>query len=144
MRETRYLLRTKSAAWRARRAPHEGDRLTELLITVERGGVPLGGNNIQLVAGAPDRRRSGLNEDVVMWLDSGWWLTLRNQFADAPHVAAEILASAADRLSELTDCADRGGRPGDGDSFWQQIRATTIVATGPDYWPGGYSARNAL
>ena len=116
-----------------RQAQHQGDRLFALSITAERHDAPVGGNNIQIVVGAPDQRRSGLNEDVVMWLESGWWVTLRNQFADAPDAAVKILASAADRLSELTERADEGGGP-DGKSLWQQIRGTTIEATGPDYW----------
>src|SRR3954467_10423731 len=70
--EIGYLLRPKSAAWRSSDLPS----LSELSLTVERAGAPLGGHNIQVVMGAPDRPRTGLNEQVLLWLPSGWWVTL--------------------------------------------------------------------
>jgi hypothetical protein len=60
-------------------------------------------------------------------------VTLRNQFADAPGVAATILESAADGLSDLTALA-AGGTPRDATTFWKELVATTIEARGPNYW----------
>ena len=129
MRSARYVLRPKSAAWRGFDPP----RLFELSLTVEREGAPLGGNNIQLVLGAPDRPRTGLNEDVLLWLDSGWWATTRNHFALAPCVAEEIVSSAAVELSRLTERIDAGTHE-DSKDFWEQVVAGPIEAQGPDYW----------
>jgi hypothetical protein len=132
--EQRFVLRVKSAAWRNPDRTHRGHRLSELSMTVERDDVPLGGHNIQVVLGAPDQPRAGLNEDVALWLDSGWWVTLRNQFALAPAVATTILESAADELSRLTERVAEGSPPGPGDAFWQEIVAIRIEAAGPGYW----------
>jgi hypothetical protein len=129
VRETSYVLRPKSAAWRSSDPPS----LSEVSMTVERAGAPLGGHNIQVVIGAPDRQRRGLNAQVVVWLPSGWWVTLRNQFADATGVAAAILESAADGLSDLTTFA-AGGMPRGARAFWEELVATTVEARGPDYW----------
>jgi hypothetical protein len=43
-------------------------------------------------------------------------------------------ASAADLLSQVTQRADEGGAPGDGEALWRVLRGTRIEATGPDYW----------
>ena len=64
-------------------------------------GEQLGGHNVQVVGGVPDRPRYGLDEDVAMWLPSGWWLTFRNQFAQAPDVAREIVDSVVNELSRI-------------------------------------------
>ena len=71
-------------------------------MTVERDGERLGGNKIQRVVGAPDWQRRGLDTDVAVWLASGWRVSLRNQFAEAPDVASAILASRAEPLSAVT------------------------------------------
>jgi hypothetical protein len=60
---------------------------------------PLGGTNIQVVVGPPDQPRRGLNENVAVWLDSGWWVTSRNQFALDPWVGTEIALSMANHLN---------------------------------------------
>jgi hypothetical protein len=129
MHEGRFVLRPKSAAWRSSDPPV----LSEVSLTVERDGVPLGGNNVQVILGAPDQPRSGLNEDVLLWLEPGWWVTVRNQFAAAPTVAAAILASAAQDLSRLTEYVG-GGEGGESTGFWELVVCTTIAARGPDYW----------
>lgn len=99
-------------------------------MTVERDGKRLGGNNVQVVLGAPDRRRQRLDEDVAVWLESGWWVSLRNQFAQAPEVAATILASAASTLTaEAT-----GARGKDAEAVTRKLFSTTFEAAGPDYW----------
>ena len=127
--ETSYILRPKSAAWRSFKPPS----LSEVSMTVEHAGAPLGGHNIQVVLGAPDKPRRGLDDRVLLWLASGWWVTVRNQFADATGVAATILESAADGLSDLTALA-AGGAPRDGTAFWEEVVATAIEARGPNYW----------
>src|SRR5580698_6491228 len=96
-----YILRPKSGTWtNAPDVPH--DRLLRFDMTVTHDGTSLGGNNIQVVLGAPDQSRTGLDEDVVLWLDSGWWVTLRNEFARAPGVALRALESIAGELSAIT------------------------------------------
>jgi hypothetical protein len=134
MRTTRYVLSPKSFGWRRRDHPDEGDRFFEVSLAVERdAGVPLGGHNIQVVLGAPDQARHGLNEDVVLWLDSGWWVTLRNQFADAPDVAISILRPAADELSRLTELVS-SGECGQHQALLERVHAISIETAGPDYW----------
>lgn len=102
-------------------------------MTVQRDGKRLGGNNVQVVLGAPDRRRQRLDEDVAVWLESGWWVSLRNQFAQAPEVAATILASAASTLSTLT-AETTGARGRDAEAVARKLFSTTVEAAGPDYW----------
>jgi hypothetical protein len=95
-------------------------------MTVTYDGKRLGGNNIQLVVGAPSQPRRGLNEDVILWLDSGWWVTFRNEFARAPDVAHRILESAADALSAIT--SDPRGADA-------SILGSTVIETaGPSHW----------
>jgi hypothetical protein len=96
-------------------------------MTVTYDGKQLGGNNIQLVVGAPGQTRVGLDEDVVLWLDSGWWVTFRNEFARAPDVAQRILGSAADPLSAIT--SDPRGADA------SILGSTVIEASGPSHWP---------
>jgi hypothetical protein len=96
-------------------------------MTVTYDGKQLGGNNIQLVVGAPSQTRVGLYEDVVLWLDSGWWVTLRNEVGQAPDVAHRILASAADALSAIT--SDPRGADA------SILGTAAIEAAGPSHWP---------
>jgi hypothetical protein len=127
MKRTDYILRPRSHGWRS-------DRVIHLDMTVEHGGRPLGGHNVQVVLGAPDQVRRGLDEDVALTLDSGWWVTLRNQFALAPCVATEILESAADRLNETTaEATEARGQAAR--ELWSKLRSTVISAAGPAYWP---------
>jgi hypothetical protein len=130
VREGVFQLRPKSAAWRNR----DWASLSELSLTVDVDGHRLGGHNVQVVLGAPDRDRSGLDEDVVLWLDSGWWVTLRNQFAQAPSVAATLLRSGADELSRLTDRVTAGAPRAAGGEFWQEVAVITIEVRGPNCW----------
>ncbi len=96
-------------------------------MTVRCDGKPLGGNNIQVVLGAPGETRIGLDEDVVLWLDSGWWVTVRNEFARAPDVARRVLESVADDLSAIT--ADPQGAEA------PVVFQSTFQGTGPRHWP---------
>ena len=95
-------------------------------MSVTYDGKQLGGNNIQLVVGAPSQTRFGLDEDVVLWLDSGWWVTFRNEFARTPDVAHRILESAADALSAIT--SDPRGADA------SILGSTVIDAGGPNHW----------
>ena len=108
-------------------------RLLEFAIKARRIGRPLGGHNVQAVIGAPDQKRRGLNEEVALWLDSGWWVTLRNQFAQAPDVAVELLGSVADDLAKLTArLTDARGQ--EAKTLSAELFARRFEAIGPDYW----------
>jgi hypothetical protein len=102
-------------------------------LTVEYEGKQLGGNNIQAVLGAPDQPRRGLDEEVALWLDSGWWVSLRNQFALAPCVAVEILSSVADGLSTITAQLTLARGP-EGKELSDRLFATSLTGAGPAYW----------
>jgi len=102
-------------------------------MTVERRGEPLGGFNIQAIVGAPDYDRRGLDEDVVMWLPSGWWISLRNQFAQAPDVAVKILELVAGQLTAVTEPLAVARGDDVEPTFWK-LKATIFDAVGPDYW----------
>jgi hypothetical protein len=134
MRRIRYLLRTKSGAWSTHPAAHSPDyRLLSFTMTAERNGSKLGGNNIQVVIGAPDQQRRGLDGDVAVWLESGWWVTLRNQFAQPPDVAAQILTTLAGALSTITaEATDARGE--DAQAVTAKLFSATFDAVGPDYW----------
>jgi hypothetical protein len=134
MRQTRYVLRAKSGAWSAHPDAHSPDyRLLRFDLTVERDGKRLGGNNIQAVVGAADEPRPGLDSDVCIWLESGWWVSLRNHFAAAPEVAAAILASVADSLSALTAEATEA-RGKDAEAVTKKVFSAAFTAVGPDHW----------
>jgi RNA:NAD 2'-phosphotransferase (TPT1/KptA family) len=117
---TQYQLRPKSGTWANR------DRLLGFHLTVTYDGKQLGGNNIQAAVGAPDKKRFGLDEEVFLWLDSGWWVTLRNEFSRAPDVARQILGSAADEMSAIT--SDPLGADA------SILGSAVIAAVGPSYW----------
>jgi hypothetical protein len=134
MHESHYVLRAKSGAWSTHPDAHAPEyRLLQFDMTVERDGKRLGGHNVQVVVGAPDQERRGLDTQVALWLNSGWWVSLRNQFADAPNVADAILASVAGRLSAFTAQA-REARGKDAEDITRRLFSTPFQATGPDYW----------
>jgi len=119
-----YQLCPKSGTW-ATGPGAPSRRLLRFDMTVTYDGKRLGGNNIQVVVGAPDQTRRG-NEDVILWLDSGWWVTLRNEFARVPDVAHRILESAADALSAIT--SDPRGADA------AILGSAVIEAAGPSHW----------
>lgn len=126
MHRTEYLLRPRSHVWQA-------GRLLGFDMTVEHDSRPLGGHNVQVVLGAPDQPRRGLDEDVALTLDTGWWVTLRNQFALAPCVAIEILESAREALTKIT--AEANAAHGEATAeLWRKLRCSAFNAAGPDYW----------
>ena len=134
MREVGYRLRAKSGGWSHHPDAHDPEyRLLSFTLTTEREGSPLGGNNVQAVVGAPDKKRYRLDQDVAVWLPSGWWVSLRNQFAQAPDVATEILKSVEHSLSEITGhlTTARGART---EELTRDLFAVTLDARGPDYW----------
>jgi hypothetical protein len=135
MHRTRYELRPKSGSWTChpdrRNSPE--NRLLTFSLTVRYEDKALGGTNVQLFVGAPDRPRRGLDEDVAMWLDSGWWVTLRNQFALAPCVAKEVVLSIAKDLSAVTEEANTA-RGSDAAELTHRLFATTFYGEGPAYW----------
>lgn len=134
MKRAQYVLRVKSGGWNEHPDnTSDAYRLLNFTMTAERDGKPLGGNNIQLSLGTPDQRRYRLDEDVVLWLASGWWVSLRNQFALAPGVAAEIVGSVAGPLSDLTARA-QSARGRQTKTVSDEIFAASLTATGPDYW----------
>lgn len=103
-------------------------------MTVERNGKQLGGHNVQVVLGTPDQARRGLDEDVALTLDSGWWVTLRNQFARAPCEAVEIIESIRDALSEITADATAASSGDASQAIAKRLFSHVFKATGPDYW----------
>lgn len=134
MHRTEYSLKPKSGAWTAHPDAHSADcRLLRFDMTVEHGDGRVGGNNIQLVVGAPDQERRGLDEDVALTLESGWWIALRNQFADAPCVASEIVESVKAELSEITSEATAARGPA-AEDITRRLFSTVFDATGPGYW----------
>lgn len=135
MNRSQYILRPKSGAWTAHptRSDSHDYRILRFDMTVEHGGKKLGGNNVQLVVGAPDRVRRGLDEDVAMWRSSGWWVALRNQFSFAPCVAMEVLNSIANELSSITSEANEARGP-DAAEVSERLFATTFTGEGPGYW----------
>lgn len=91
MHRNRHELRPRSGGWTCQpdRWGSPENRLLSFNLTLRYGDKALGNSNIQVVVGAPDQPRHGLDEDVSVWLDWGWWVTFRNQFALAPCVGKE-------------------------------------------------------
>jgi hypothetical protein len=128
MNRTHYTLRPKSSAQAV-----DPLRLLGFDLIVEHDGKKLGGNNIQVVIGAPDHERRGLDEDVALWLSSGWWITLRNQFALAPCVAMEILNSVTEDLASITAKANQA-RGADAEALNRKLSDSAFSGEGPNYW----------
>jgi hypothetical protein len=108
-------------------------RLVGFDLCVQRAGAELGGHNVQIVIGAPDEPRRGLSQEVAMILDSGWWVSLRNQFAQAPSVAVEIIRSAEANLDQAT-ASILAASGVEEERLIEQLFETTFPASGPDYW----------
>ena len=134
MDRVRDRLRVKSGGWSHHPDAHDPEyRLLNFRLIADRQDGPLGGNNIQAVVGAPDRTRYGLDQDVAVWLPSGWWVSLHNHFAQAPEVATEIITSVENPLSEITAALTtaRGIRT---EELTRDLFAMTFHATGRDLW----------
>jgi hypothetical protein len=63
----------------------------------------------------------------------GWWVSFRNQFAQAPDVAAQIIASIEPQLAEITGALETA-RGAEMVAVNDRLWATAFQATGPDYW----------
>ncbi|HEY3923810.1 MAG TPA: hypothetical protein VGL75_04550 [Acidothermaceae bacterium] len=88
---------------------------------------------MQVVVGSPSGKRYGHDEDVALWLPSGWWVTLRSQFAAAPWVAVEILNCVVHELDAIT--ARVSGTSGaEADAITREIFATAFRGSGPNHW----------
>jgi hypothetical protein len=92
-------------------------------------------HNLQVKIGAPDLSRGRADENVVLRLRSGWWVTLRHEFARAPRTATAIVASAAEELSVFTARATdaRGEEASALQVEWEERR---FEAHGPAVWLG--------
>lgn len=92
-------------------------------------------HNLQVKAGAPDLSRGRADENVVLWLPSGWWVTLRHEFAAAPRTATAIVVSAIEQLSNFTSRATdaRGEEASALQVEWEERR---FEAVGPAIWLG--------
>jgi hypothetical protein len=133
MDSVEYVLRPKSLRSTRPPAPEPEYRLLGFDLTVEHRGNALGGNNIQAVVGAPFVKRYGLDRDVALWLGSGWWVSLRNQFASAPDVATAVLRAIADQLEGITSRATETEGL-DAYAVTQELFKTEFRASGPDHW----------
>ena len=80
----------------------------------------------------PTKRVGGHDKEVALWLQSGWWVTLRNQFAQAPDVAVEVLESVADELSAITTEA-MTARGTSAEAVTHKLFSITFDAIGPEY-----------
>ena len=135
----RYLLLPRAAAlsedpsgsnWRSYwDAPH-AYRLWTLTLRAQAPDGRLISHNLQIKLGAPDLARERVDAPVVLWLPSGWWVTLRDEFAAAPTTAKEIVASASEELSDFTSRATsaRGEDAGALQLEWEQRQ---FEAVGP-------------
>lgn len=134
MKSASFELRFRSGAWTHQPPSASPDhRLLYFDMTVSRGGQPLGGHNVQVGLGAPDYDDGGRATEAALRLDSGWWVRLGNQFAQAPDVALQIIDSVATQLSDVTkQLSDARGEQTD--ELSDRLRATTFAASGPNYW----------
>ncbi len=91
-------------------------------------------HNMQVKLGAPEleRRRA---DDIVLVLESGWWVTLRHEFANAPKTATAIVASASAELSEATALLTNA-RGDEASDLARALQARTFAAVGPAGWTG--------
>ena len=132
MKTVEYLLRTRSI-WSTGQVAGDDYRLVGFDVTAERGGLPVGGHNVQAVIGAPGMTRHGLDRDVALWLASGWWVSLRNQFKSQPELGAEILTRASGELEAITvRLGDSTGATAV--ALWQELHDLTVRSSGQDYW----------
>lgn len=101
-------------------------------LTPLRDGVPLGGHNVQCHVGTATGRHAP-PDDVDVWLESGWWISFRNQFAQAPDSAAKIIASVEPELSDMTYELEQA-RGSQMATTTRKLSATTFEAIGSHYW----------
>lgn len=140
----RYLLIPRPAALSENPSGHnsrsyweapQGYRLWTVTLCVQGPDVRLISHNVQVKLGAPDLSRGRADAEVVLRLASGWWVTLRHEFAAAPRTAATIVASAADELSAFTALAT-DARGDDASALTVALAERRFEAVGPSVWLG--------
>jgi hypothetical protein len=140
----RYLLLPRPAAlsenpsgsnWRPYWDAPAAYRLWVLTLRAQGPDGRLISHNLQVKIGAADLSRGRADANVVLWLESGWWVTLRHEFAAAPRTATAIVASAAAELSNFTARATdaRGDEASRLQVEWQEQR---FDAVGRASWVG--------
>jgi len=145
VREATFELRAKSGSW----VPEEDQfgatrmtgftsvplHMTGFTLTASHDGVALGGHNVQAHVHAPGHK-PGPNDDANrpdLKLASGWGVWFRNQFAQAPDVAARIVGSVEPELSRVT--AELGSATAaQTTELSERLFAMELHATGPNYW----------
>jgi hypothetical protein len=142
--EGRYLLIPRPAAlsenpsgsnWRSYWEAPYAYRLWTVTLRVQGPDEQLISHNLQVKLGAPDLSRGRADADVVLRLASGWWVTLRHEFAAAPRTGAKIVASAANELSEFTARAtDACGE--EASALAVDLEQRQFEAVGPSTWSG--------
>jgi len=134
MRDAGFELKVRSGGWTHHpNGWSEPDaRMVSFTLVVLRDGKPLGGHNVQahVTAATGDGARP---VDVDVWLSSGWRVSFRNQFAQAPGVASRIIASVEAELSEITGALETA-RGADMVAVKDRLWATTFHARGSDFW----------
>lgn len=134
MREARYDLKAKSGGW-THHPSHFTEpqaRMVSFTLKALRNGTPLGGHNIQAHVESVTARRAA-PADAAIRLASGWWVSFRNQFADAPEVATKIITSVEPELTEITDALEQA-RGAEMVAAKDRLWATTFEGSGPDFW----------
>lgn len=121
--------------WRSYWAAPNAYRLWSLTLQVQGPDGRLISHNMQVKLGAPDLPREQADAQVALWLKSGWWVTLRHEFAASPKAATGIVASAADQLSAFT-AQTTGARGDDASALQVEWEERRFAATGPAVWPG--------
>lgn len=140
----RYLLIPRATAlsenpsgsnWRSFWDAPDAYRLWTVTLRAQGPNEELISHNLQVKLGAPDLSRGRADASVAVWLASGWWVTLRHEFAAAPTTAAAIVASAATELSEFTARATdaRGEEAG---ALAVELEERRFEAVGPPVWLG--------
>lgn len=121
------------ANWRPYWEAPEAYRLWTVTLRAEGPDGRLVSHNMQVKLGAPDLARGRADAHVALWLSSGWWATLRHEFAAAPQAAAAIVSSAADALSQVTARATTA-RGEEASTLAAELEELRFVATGPAVW----------
>jgi hypothetical protein len=121
--------------WRPYWAAPDSYRLWSLTLQAHGPDGQLISHNTQVKLGAPDLPREQADAQVVLCLESTWWVTLRHEFAASPKAATDIVTSAADQLSAFTAQAT-GARGEDASALQVEWEGRRFIATGPAVWSG--------
>jgi hypothetical protein len=121
--------------WRSYWDAPDAYRLWSVTLRAQGPNGQLISHNAQVKLGAPDLSRNRADADVVVWLPSGWWVTLRHEFAAAPKTATAIVASAAEEFSEFTTrVTDARGH--EASELAIELEEREFRAVGPAVWLG--------